>query len=458
MSKVARITIDDNRFLFIESLNENLKLIKEKFTYPDFSECWERGKFKKENIKNVTFVVINKTKKINAIMPVGFLTKLEKFLVSNAYKYKIIDNRKNFDLTFSDDDIKYNLGYLDLYDYQVETVRTCLEKGNGIIQIPTSGGKTEIFLSLCNLTKKKTLILFSKIDLANQTLRRAKEANLDSGIVQGANIDENHIIVMATVQSCHKLQREDYEMILVDECHKATGDQYQEVLKRFNCRFRFGFSATPLTVKDKLRDAKTIAYLGSIIYKMRAEVLIENKRIADPTIHIITVDKPFGMEDMKWIGAERKGIIYNKYRNQKIVDIVNTVDGPILILLKNIKHGEAIQELIPNSIFLYGDVDVKMREKITKKFEDGEKFVLIGSVIFDEGISINSIQHLILAGGGKSPIKAIQRIGRGLRITDTKKTVDVYDFYDKTNIILEKHSIERIKLYEAEGFTKIVYD
>ena len=457
MGKVARITIDDNRFLFIESHPDNLKNIKKEFTFPDFSECWERGKFHKEKIKQISFLTIGENN-ISGLLPIGFRGDLEKWLDKNDFVYKTVDKRINETYNFTEKEIAENLGYLTLDSDQIQAVKTCLEQGNGLVSAATGAGKTEIFISLCNLTKKKTLVLFSSIQLAKQTLVRMKNAGLDSGIVQGGNVDENHQVVMATVQSSHKLYRNDYEMVIIDETHKATGEQYQDVLKRMNCRYRFGFSATPFTKKDHLRDARTKAFLGDVIYKLGAATLIEKKRLADPTIHIVTINKPFGFEDAKWIVAERRGIIYNKYRNQKIADIANSVNGSCLILLKNIAHGEELCKLIPDAIFLHGSVEVKEREKITARFEAGEKFTLIASTIFDEGIDIKSVMNVIIAGGGQSPIKAVQRVGRGLRTTATKKTVEIYDFYDQTNVILEKHSIERIHLYEEEGFKKIVYE
>ncbi len=313
---------------------------------------------------------------------------------------------------------------------------------------------TEIFIAYCKLAKRKTLILFARIDLAKQTLRRMKKAGLDAGIVQGNNVDENHQVVMATVQSGHKLEGQ-YDCIIVDECHRAAGEQYQILLKNKHTLYRYGFSATPFVKKNKLQTKRTMAWLGNIMYTVHAEKLMDEGRISKPTIHIIPVKKPDGIADLKWPFCETAGIIENKYRNNIIAEVANNLSGQKLILVQKIDHGEKLQALINNSYFLYGESDVKEREEYVARFEAGEPITLIASTIFDEGIDIKTVNHVIITGGGQSFIKVLQRLGRGLRITETKKTVDIYDFYDYTNPTLKKHSDERIKIYRSEGFNEI---
>jgi len=68
----------------------------------------------------------------------------------------------------------------------------------------------------------------------------------------------------------------------------------------------------------------------------------------------------------------------------------------------------------------------------------------------------------MMVDAGKSFIKAIQSVGRGLRRSGDKNRVKVVDVYSKLKFS-KKHSNERKKHYkEAEyeitGTTKLVYD
>lgn len=346
------------------------------------------------------------------------------------------------------------------YDLQVENTHSFYT--NGILS-----HNTEMFISLCNLMDVRTLIFFSSIDLAHQTMRRMKKAGIDAGIVQGGNVDEDHKVVMATIQSNHKLKREDYEMLIVDEVHKANGNQYQEVLRRYDCRYRFGFSATPFILTKKssshLRNARVKAWLGDLIYEVKSKELVGDK-LAKPYITIIPINKTYDKKrdqerdifEWDWQYAETAGIVKNDVRNEIIANIAGTVEGQTLILVKLIEHGEILQEKIEGSIFLSGGDKSKERDDVVEKFEKGEDFTLIASTIFDEGIDIKNVHNVIIAAGGASYIKILQRIGRGMRKTATKHKVDIFDFYDKTNKILLRHSKERIETARKEGYTNIV--
>jgi len=462
---IIKISIDDNRFLTLESKPSNLDLIEKEFTFQDMSNCWAMGRFHKERIKYIHFMARKKKNPTLALLPIGFLDDLKVWLEENNAKYRVIDNRKNKLIVPEYDVIENNLKYLKLYDYQVDSIKTSLECGNGLIKSPTGSGKTELFISICNLSKLKTLILFARIDLAHQTLKRMKKAGLDAGIVQGNNVDEDHQVVMCTVQSRHKLKQfNKYEMLIIDECHRAAADGYQEILRLSKARYRFGFSATPLVPKDKLKNARIKAWLGDVICEVSSKRLIDEQRIARPIVHIIPIDKPINISNSQWAAAEKWGIVNNVHRNEVIKRLADTLDGQILILVKKIDQGKLLEERIKNSHFLYGASKQEDRKDIVELFGDGSHFVLIASTIFDEGISIDNINHVIIAGGGSSYIKTLQRLGRGTRIVRdkngkiTKSHVDIYDFLDKENPILLKHSNSRIKIYENEGFDRIIYE
>ena len=57
-----------------------------------------------------------------------------------------------------------------------------------------------------------------------------------------------------------------------------------------------------------------------------------------------------------------------------------------------------------------------------------------------------------MAGGFKSLRLVLQRIGRVLRRKEDDNTALVYDFIDRTNELLYKHSQDRVSIYEDEGF------
>jgi len=72
--------------------------------------------------------------------------------------------------------------------------------------------------------------------------------------------------------------------------------------------------------------------------------------------------------------------------------------------------------------------------------------------IFQQGINIKSLRHLILGSPFKSKIRVLQSIGRTLRLhADKTKGAVVWDICDETKH-LTKHSDIRLKHYNIEEF------
>lgn len=423
------------------------KIIK-MFTVFDYSNCYKYGKFDiKKAIKKEFYI----KKRNKLLVPIGLKDDL-------SIAYNDIRDRKQFN--FADQKIAKCLGYLSLYDYQVEIVKKCL-KENGIIKSVTGSGKTEMFLALIKLINLDTIILTTSIDLARQTYNRAKKAKLDVGLVQGNNIDNDHKIIVATVQSSHKIVKQ-FKVIVVDECHQIS-DIHEKILSNKKIKYRFGFSATPfLSGNNKLKNTIIKQFIGPIIYEMKSKTLQENNQIAIPYINIIKMENKelYQYNDNNdWKIIEKLFIIENYERNMRIINLCKEIKTQKIILVKKIKHGKILKKLLEEynikSIFLEGNIDKLEREKVLKEFDKNKnKFILIGSKILFTGISLQNIFNLFYVAGGKSNIEVLQSLGRGLR-SKTKTTVNIYDFNDLGNYIVENHSRYRLKYYKKEGFNQI---
>ena len=100
-------------------------------------------------------------------------------------------------------------------------------------------------------------------------------------------------------------------------------------------------------------------------------------------------------------------------------------------------------------MFLQSKVDSEIRKDILSDFRNGDLDCLVATTLADEGLDIPILDAVILAGGGKSKIKALQRVGRALRLFPNKVKAYVIDFMDNAHH-LQKHSQERLKIYQTE--------
>ncbi|HUW43948.1 MAG TPA: helicase-related protein, partial [Bacillota bacterium] len=151
-----------------------------------------------------------------------------------------------------------------------------------------------------------------------------------------------------------------------------------------------------------------------------------------------------------WDQDRSAHIVENETRNECVIKLANDFSKrniQTLILVQLIKHGKDLEKRIPNSVFIYGGSSKKKREQALEDIQSGKLKILIGSTIADEGLDIPALSALILAGGGKSPTRAKQRVGRVIRKGSSQALV--YDFIDDGKWSYD-HSKERLKILKEE--------
>lgn len=345
---------------------------------------------------------------------------------------------------------------ITLRDYQIKAVRRLITRTRGVAKMATNSGKTEVMAAIAKLMPGKTIILTTKKDLLYQTrdrlemrLREPVGAVGDSGWSEGR-------VTVAMIQTLAKhldnLRGLDdcVDCVMFDECHHVPSTQAQEVLMRIPAHYRYGFSGTPLRY-DELSDLVLIGATGPVEVEVTNADLIEAGVSAMPYVdmHIVHTDK--GFKD-SWEKSYTNYIVNNDNRNAIITHAAKEAGAQAtLILVDRLEHGRKLQSLIPNSIFAHGSLPAEERKAILDRLRAGGGAVVIATPIFDEGVDVPSVDLLILAAGGETHIRLLQRIGRGMRRKDTN-TLRVIDFVDDTNAYLLSHSKSRAELYEREGF------
>jgi len=226
-----------------------------------------------------------------------------------------------------------------------------------------------------------------------------------------------------------------------------------------NAYWRIGISGTPLA-RDDRRSLMAVGALGPVIYRVKPSVLIDRGLLVKPNIHMVVCNSVSLKPTFQGVYGE--AIVKNTARNNLIVAIAKTTAKPALIFVKEIRHGKALVARLEragvNAEFVWGSTMTASRMNSVKRLIRGEIDVLVCSVIFQEGMDIPELQSLIIASGGKSVIAALQRVGRGMRVSaDKGSTFDVWDFNDTGTPMLERHSTRRRLAYEREGYdVKIV--
>jgi len=362
---------------------------------------------------------------------------------------------------------KWEIEGYTLRDYQAESVLVGVSNHRAVIQAPTGAGKTLIMAAIIKaLHGRKITLLFDAKHLLTQTYKfLTDECGIDNvGLCYG----EGYIygdIMLCTVQSIEKIldtHLEETEVLMVDECHKfAVGTQRLAAIQSFpNAQYRLGFTAT--VPRESIPIHSLEGALGKTHEVRTTKDLVDSGHLTKPNIQMISIKKPkkdpfWNCDGYSYQEAYDAYIVNHKERNEKIINIVNTIrsnhdKARILILVNRLEHGKNLQSILEGSCFyLRGEDDIGERYSTIRRFVScAESSVLLGTRILETGIDIREITHFINARGLKSPIATIQALGRSLRLHDNKDRVFIYDFMDKGRY-LAAHSRKRYNTYKKEG-------
>ncbi len=246
---------------------------------------------------------------------------------------------------------------------------------------------------------------------------------------------------------------------IIDECHACTCDTIQEIYKFINPERIYGLSGTPY--RDDGSDLLISSIIGEIIIEISASELISIGLLTEPVIKFKHV--PFEPISLRTYGEVYKEyVVLNETRNNIIFEEAQKLVSKgykTLVLFKTIEHGRILLEIFTNNNIncelLNGNDSLERRNEVKSRLEKGEIDCLIASTILDIGFDAPILSALVLAGGGKSKIRALQRVGRILRIFPNKKRAAVVDFMDNCRF-LDKHSKIRYETYLTEPGFKIL--
>lgn len=390
--------------------------------------------------------------------PTGLLSTVLSHLDDRKISYIIKDER-----------IK-PVKYLDIHStielrtYQKRVFDIVSNEDRGVIWLPVNAGKTFIAMQLMAEFGVNTLWVTRSLELLKQTRDLIIE-NLhikDIGLI-GAGVFDIKPITIGMIQSLSKnsksskymnLIAKSFDMLIFDEVHAVAKNTYENFVTNADIYYKFGLSGTPKHRSD-VDITSMIGAFGDVIVKMDSKTL-ESMGVSVPAdINMIEIENP--KNSYEYTEAYEELIIKNDTRNGLVAELANKLKAngkQVIIMVDRIAHGEIINSHLKqydiNAPFIYGEHSVEERQRVIDNFEAGKNKIVIASTILNEGLNIKSIDCIIVAGAGMSPIRTIQRVGRVLRKRIGKDRALVIDFWDKNNKFLEAHSKKRLSTYQYE--------
>jgi superfamily II DNA or RNA helicase len=184
--------------------------------------------------------------------------------------------------------------------------------------------------------------------------------------------------------------------------------------------------------------------------------LVESGVCARGKIIFDKITEPVLKKNIQYATAYKQGVSENPQLLGKVLEwaeIFYDQGLGTLILCEEIQHGKLIDDalwteaskMIPHQ-FIHGTEDMDVRKAAIESFDNRNLPVLIASTIMDQGVDVQSIDALILAGSRKSKIRTLQRLGRGLR----GEKLIVVEFSNFAHKYLLQHSLQRMEDYKNE--------
>jgi len=402
---------------------------------------------------------------------------------------------------------------ITLKDFQIKGIKRVWSTEVGIFDIPTGGGKTELMAAVCKIIRCPTAIIAEQRIVIDQIRERLmlRDVCEEPGLFYAGKMPTGQLIIVGTIQSLvaptkrpqkpekknykttkHSTQEKKYEaakkryeislkafrsrnkkakairkrvgkchMILVDECDLATGDTYKKLFRYwFKGRRRYGFTGTPYDEQKPVQQLFLREHLGSVIYK-QTKTQVQKAGLIVPLEYFTIVIDGGGKknDDRAFDIALDEDMIYSDQFHRIVRALcAKHRDEGTLILVERHDLGHALNAIIPDCDFVYGNTPKKKRPEILSAFENRKIKVLIGGKNVRRGLDLSGgCENLVLATGGKLESEFDQRLGRARRLNPNGKA-RVYDFYWMGNKHLHKHSVRRLKSAIKLGCeTHVVY-
>lgn len=420
----------------------------------------------------------------------GLLERVKDFLKSKEITFSIEDKRKAPTVE-APINILQKLQQLNLSprDYQERIAEACFNNTKGIVRACTGSGKTLCTALITARINKPTIIYVIGLDLLKQFhdlfssifeeeigfigngVCNIKRINIASIWTIGRALSSKDIFIADLEESEDEVYDESHKQKILnllqqtklhifDECHVVTCDTIKNIYDKIDPEHIYGFSGTPF--RDDNSDLLINGILGEQIIEVNASELISKNVLAQPIIKFVAIPSMSGISTAPYQSVYKMYITENDVRNAIIVkqiqELISKNYSP-LVLFKHIKHGSVLFEHLQNAgiecAMLYGNDSLDRRTEVKQLYNEGKLRVILASTIFDIGIDIPKLNSLVLCGGGKSSIKALQRIGRVIRSFPGKKVAAIVDFYDQVKF-LKKHSQIRYNLYSLEKGFKVI--
>lgn len=335
-----------------------------------------------------------------------------------------------------------------LRPYQTQAVQELQKHNRGICVLPTSAGKTTIFIEdvkqrmlsashplvivvvapkilLCNQlhfefeeTLKEQVDFFTiLVHSGEDGVTNPEELKIYSNLAKKIN---RHQILFTTYKSLSRIHEANIEIdiAIFDEAHHSTTEsnfvgvaQTSELAKKI-----YFFTATPKDTKDTKSMLNSDVY-GGTIYTLSPKELVEGGYILPPKLESYEAsldDSDNVLNFLSSLNGNPK-VLVASHSTKSMIEMFTETD--LLVELKamgyNVLHITSKLGSIVNNQKVSRPIFFETLNRLCN--DENEKVIIFHVVILSEGISVPGISHVLMLRN-LNIIEMVQTIGRVLRL------------------------------------------
>jgi len=420
-------------------------------------------------------------------------------LIEEGYEVSLIDKRPAYEIdlnTITKEHFSHKVWPEDhpvagqpvvLRDYQVEIINNFLENQKSVQEVATGAGKTLITAALSNLVETcmtdeqlvmhkltsgtnlgRTIVIVPNKGLVTQTEEDYHNLGLDVGVYYGDRKEYGHTHTICTWQSLeiiHKNFREgvsdmslqDFAQgvlaVIVDEAHGAKADVLMKLLTGpfANVPIRWGLTGT-IPPEEHAAVGLTIS-LGPVVGDLAAKTLQDDGVLSNCHIDVVQMQDVVHYDNYQ---SELSYLTTDSDRLNYMAEMIMQIakEGNTLVLVDRVKAGRGLLERLPEdrTVFVSGEMKNEDRRGHYKEISKADDKIIVATYgVAAVGINVPRIFNMVLVEPGKSFIRVIQSIGRGLRKAEDKDFVRIVDLCSSAKFS-KRHLTERKKYYRKAQY------
>jgi superfamily II DNA or RNA helicase len=356
-----------------------------------------------------------------------------------------------------------------LRDYQVEIINNFLTDPQCIQEIATGAGKTVITAALSNAVAPygRTVVIVPNKSLVTQTEKDYINMQQDVGVYFGDRKEWGRQHTICTWQSLNILLKntknsvgdvtiqeflEDVVCVIVDEVHMAKADALKSLLTGVMSRVPIRWGLTGTIPKEPFESQALKCSLGPVIGKLTASELQSQGVLAQCHVNIVQLVDHAEFANYQ---SELKFLLEEPDRLKTIAQLIAQVNatGNTLVLVDRVAGGHALVELLGDlAVFVSGATKAKDRQDEYDEVATSTGKIIVATYgVAAVGINLPRIFNLVLVEPGKSFVRVIQSIGRGIRKAEDKDHVQIWDV-TSTCKFAKRHLTKRKQFYKEANY------